>query len=219
MKLGPLFMFLVLGLTVPPNYREECAFLQSAGLESMIDLFHGEEIEMSMMDKLTDEELKQLGFNSIGSRHKFRTALKRWHQADEGVEDGAGGGEGGRAGGGAGGAVCCLLSLVCCLWFWFGLVWFVDYDLLFCWVWSVVLLITNISAEEPSVSRPRLTSHDTPAGGRILDLPRSRMQGVVTRLQGTGQLPGRELSLQLTDLVWLGLFFNIFVTNQFIINQ
>ena len=117
MKLGPLFLFLVLGLTVPPNYREECAFLQSAGLESMIDLFHGEEIEMSMMDKLTDEELKQLGFNSIGSRHKFRTALKRWHQADEGVEDGAGGGEGGRVGGGAGGAVCCLLSLVCCLWF------------------------------------------------------------------------------------------------------
>ena len=129
--------------------------------------------------------------------------------------------------------VTCLLSLVCYLWYIVGSQWsvfcclcsvfcgliYVDYDLLFCCLWSVVLLITNISAEEPSVSRPRLTSHDTPAGGRILDLPRSRMQGVVTRLQGTGQLPGRELSLQLTDLLWLGLFFNIFVTNQFIINQ
>ena len=67
----------------------------------------------------------------------------------------------------------CLLSMVCCL----------------------RSPVTNISAGEPTASRPRLTSHDTPTGGRILDLPRSRMQGVVTRLHGTGQLPGKGSSL------------------------
>ena len=71
MKLGHLFLLLALGLAIPPNYREECAFLQSAGLEDMIDVFHGEEIELGMMDKLTDEGLKQLDLISIGSRHKF----------------------------------------------------------------------------------------------------------------------------------------------------
>ena len=99
MKLGHLFLLLALGLAIPPNYREECAFLQSAGLEDMIDVFHGEEIELGMMDKLTDEELKQLGFTSIGSRHRFRAAVGRWLQA--GAEDGAGGSAGGGAGGGA----------------------------------------------------------------------------------------------------------------------
>ena len=53
MKLGHLFLLLALGLAIPPNYREECAFLQSAGLENTIDIFHGEEIELGMMDKLT----------------------------------------------------------------------------------------------------------------------------------------------------------------------
>ena len=97
MKLSHLFLLLALGLAIPPNYREECAFLQSAGLENMIDVFHGEEIELGMMSSLTDEELKQLGFTSIGGRHRFRAAVGRWQA---GAEDGAGGSAGGGAGGG-----------------------------------------------------------------------------------------------------------------------
>ena len=41
--LGQLFLLLALGLAIPPNYREECAFLQSAGLEDMI-------VELSIED-------------------------------------------------------------------------------------------------------------------------------------------------------------------------
>ena len=114
---------------------------------------------------------------------------------------------------------CGVLSLFCCLWsmvcylrsFVYGLFsrvcchWSVVYGLLSgqlpvigCLLSMVCCLqsaVSNISAGEPTASRPRLTSHDTPTGGRILDLPRSRMQGVVTRLHGAGQLPGRGSSL------------------------
>ena len=108
-----------------------------------------------------------------------------------------------------------LLSIVCCLCFDDGLLsivccpWSVIHGLLsmVCCQGSVVIgllsmvcclrsPVTNISAGERTASRPRLTSHDTPTGGRILDLPRSRLQGVVTRLHGTGQLPGKG------NLVW-----------------
>ena len=60
MKLGHLFLLMALGFAIPPNYREECPFLQSARLEDMID-FNGEEIELGMMDKLTREAWPETG--------------------------------------------------------------------------------------------------------------------------------------------------------------
>ena len=68
MKLGHLFLLLALGLAIPPNYREEFAFLQSAGLEDMIDVFHGEEIEL-------DNDLKQKFPHTFLDVHFFRVLI------------------------------------------------------------------------------------------------------------------------------------------------
>ena len=80
-----LVALLSLGLALPPNIREEARFLETNGFGHLIGNFEAEEITFNYFDRLTDDQLQQLGVTTMGSRIRFRDALSTWteHETDQ----------------------------------------------------------------------------------------------------------------------------------------
>ena len=78
MKLKSVILcLLALGLasSLPaPNYREEEEFLVNCGLGHLVNRFREEEIDLNIMPRLGDDNLRELGLITMGSRIRFRDA-------------------------------------------------------------------------------------------------------------------------------------------------
>ena len=81
-----LVFLLALCHAVPPggDYEEETRFLLRTGLGNLLATFRLEEITISMMPRLTDEDLRHLGVRTIGVRINFRDAILYWTEEREG---------------------------------------------------------------------------------------------------------------------------------------
>ena len=71
MRIGTILLLLAVGL----SYHEETEFLNDAGFPHLVDNFRGEEIIMRMMNRLSNQELTELGLATMGARIRFREAV------------------------------------------------------------------------------------------------------------------------------------------------
>ena len=58
-------------------------FLRDRGVENLTDRFIAEEIQIQQIPKITDEDLKILGVETIGGRMRIREAAAAWSQSED----------------------------------------------------------------------------------------------------------------------------------------
>ena len=78
-----LLLLATAGSLPTPGYAEERRFLTTAGFVNLIENFQNEEIEICMVEELTNEDLRELGVHTIGARARLRAAASEWLQTQD----------------------------------------------------------------------------------------------------------------------------------------
>ena len=77
-----LLLLATAGSLPTPGYAEERRFLTTAGFVNLTENFQNEEVEICMVEELTNEDLRELGVHTIGARARLRAAAREWLQHD-----------------------------------------------------------------------------------------------------------------------------------------
>ena len=92
-KMRTVFSLLLLllataGTLTTPGYTEEIRFLATAGFVNLTENFRNEEVEICMVEELTNKDFRDLGVNTIGGRARLRAAARVWLQEYQGTREG-----------------------------------------------------------------------------------------------------------------------------------